>query len=311
VVWQITDKFVNKAGQGRRLIFMFEGSCVAIVTPFRDGKIDRKTFADLIEFQIDNGTCAIVPCGTTGESATLTHAEHEELVELAVELVDGRVPVIAGTGSNCTAEAVRLTAGAKKAGASGALVITPYYNKPTQEGLYGYYRTIAEEVDIPIVMYNVPGRTGVNLLPETVARLVDIPNIVAIKEASANLSQMTEIVSLCRERITLLSGDDFIILPIMSIGGRGVISVAANIVPSRVARLIKQFNAGDLEGARETQLELFPLCRAMFYETNPIPVKTALALMGKIQEEIRSPLCSMGERNLAKLKNVLADYKLL
>ncbi len=290
---------------------MFEGSCVAIVTPFRDGKIDREALADLIEFQIENGTSAIVPCGTTGESATLSHNEHEELVGLVIELVGGRVKVIAGTGSNSTAEAVRLTASAKKAGADGALVITPYYNKPTQEGLYRYYRTIAEEVDIPIVMYNVPGRTGVNLQPSTIARLADITNIVAVKEASANLSQMTEIIALCGGRVTLLSGDDFIILPILSIGGKGVISVAANIVPSKVAQLIKLFNDGDLNGARKIQLELFPLCQAMFYETNPIPVKTALALMGKIQEGLRPPLCPMSEQNLAKLKNVLADYGLL
>jgi 4-hydroxy-tetrahydrodipicolinate synthase len=290
---------------------MFEGSCVAIVTPFREGKIDREAFANLIEFQISNKTSAIVPCGTTGESATLSHDEHDELVEMTVELVRGRVPVIAGTGSNSTAEAVRLTDNAKKTGADGALVITPYYNKPTQEGLYRYYRTIAEEVDIPIVMYNVPGRTGVNLLPGTVAKLAEIPNIVAIKEASANLSQMTEIVSLCGDKITLLSGDDFIILPILSIGGKGGISVVANIVPSTVVNLIKQFNAGNLDEARKIQLELFPLCQAMFYETNPIPVKTSLTLMGKIQEGLRSPLCSMSEQNLVKLKNILTGYGLI
>lgn len=290
---------------------MFEGSCVAIVTPFREGKIDRKAFADLIEFQINNNTSAIVPCGTTGESATLSHDEHDELVEMTVELVRGRVPVIAGTGSNSTAEAVRLTASAQKTGADGVLVITPYYNKPTQEGLYRYYRTIAEEVDIPIVMYNVPGRTGVNLLPATVARLAEIPNIVAIKEASANLSQMTEIIALCGDKITLLSGDDFLILPILSIGGKGVISVVANIVPSVVTNLIKQFNTGNLEEARKIQLELFPLCQAMFYETNPIPVKTSLNLMGKIQEGLRSPLCPMNEQNLVKLKNILTDYGLI
>ncbi len=290
---------------------MFKGSCVAIVTPLRDGKIDREAFFDLIEFQISNQTSAIVPCGTTGESATLSHAEHEDLIRLTIERVHGRVLVIAGTGSNNTAEAVRLTAGAKESGADGALVITPYYNKPTQEGLYRHYRTIAEAVDIPSVMYNVPGRTGVNLLPTTVARLAEIPNIVAIKEASGSLAQMTEILSLCGDRITLLSGDDFIILPAMAIGGKGVISVVANIAPADVALLIKHFNDGDLEGARKMQLKLFPLCRAMFYETNPIPVKTALALMGKIQEGLRPPLCTMSEQNLTKLKGVLADYGLL
>ncbi len=226
-------------------------------------------------------------------------------------MVGGRVKVIAGSGSNSTAEAVKLTASAKKAGADGALVITPYYNKPSQEGLYRYFRTISDEVDIPIVMYNVPGRTGVNLLPSTIARLADITNIVAVKEASANLSQMTEIVALCGDRVTLLSGDDFIILPILAIGGKGVISVAANIVPSKVAHLIKQFNAGNLDEARKAQLEIFPLCQAMFYETNPVPVKTSLALMGKIQEGLRPPLCSMSEQNLTKLKGVLTDYGLL
>ena len=290
---------------------MFEGSCVAIVTPFKDGKIDQQALADLIEFHISNGTNAIVPCGTTGESATLSHQEHEELVELAIGFVNGRVPVIAGTGSNSTAEAVRLTASAKKAGAKGALVITPYYNKPTQEGLYRHYRTIAEAVDIPIVMYNVPGRTGINLLPTTVARLAEIPNIAAIKEASGSLSQMTEIVSLCGDNITLLSGDDFIILPALSIGGKGVISVVANIAPAEVSHLVKQFNTGDLEGAKKMQLKLFPLCQAMFYETNPIPVKTALSLMGKIQLEFRSPLCTMSEQNSAKLKSRLEEYGLL
>lgn len=290
---------------------MFEGSCVAIVTPLRDGEIDKEAFSKLIEFQIDNGTSAIVPCGTTGESATLSFTEHEDLIKLTVEFVKGRVRVIAGTGSNSTAEAVRLTASAKESGVDGVLVITPYYNKPTQEGLYRYYRTITEAVDIPIVMYNVPGRTGVNMLPSTVARLCEIPNIVAIKEASGSLVQMTEIVSLCGDRITLLSGDDFIILPSMAIGGRGVVSVAANIAPADVALLVKQFNNGDLEGARKMQLKLFPLCQAMFYETNPIPVKTALSLMGKIHQELRSPLCPMSESNLSKLKGVLTDYGLL
>ncbi|MBI5788444.1 MAG: 4-hydroxy-tetrahydrodipicolinate synthase [Candidatus Schekmanbacteria bacterium] len=291
---------------------MFSGSLVAIVTPFKEGgEIDVKAFADLIEFQIANGTDGIVPCGTTGESATLSHEEHERIIYLTVKLVKKRVPVIAGTGSNSTREALRLTKCAQKVGADAALLITPYYNKPTQEGLYRHYKTIAQKVDLPLIMYNVPGRTAVNMLPETVARLAEFKNIVGIKEASANLAQITDIARLCRERLILLSGDDFTILPTLAMGGRGVISVVANIVPADVAALIDAFNAGDLEKAKELQFKLMPLCSAMFIETNPIPVKTALALMGKIQQGLRLPLCDMSEGNLKKLKSALQDYGLI
>jgi len=290
---------------------MFRGSIVAIVTPFRDGKIDEKAFRDLIEFQINNGTDGIVPCGTTGESATLSHEEHEKIIGLTIEAVNGRVPVIAGTGSNNTAEAARLTKHAKKAGANAALLITPYYNKPTQEGLYQHYRKVAEEVDIPIILYNVPGRTGVNMLPETVARLAEIKNIVGIKEATGDLKQISEVISICPKDFLLLSGDDFTVYPTLAIGGHGVISVVANVAPKDMADLCDAYFAGDMKRANELHYRLLPLSGAMFYETNPIPVKTALSLMGKVSSEMRLPLCSMSEGNLNKLKRVMKDYGLI
>jgi 4-hydroxy-tetrahydrodipicolinate synthase len=291
---------------------MFKGSIVAIVTPFNaDGKLDKAAFERLIEFQLANGTQAIVPCGTTGESATLSHAEHDNIIGLTVKIVDKRVPVIAGTGSNSTTEALNLTRNAKASGADGALIITPYYNKPSQTGLYEHFKEIAQSVDIPIVLYNVPGRTGINMLPSTVARLAELDNIVAIKEASGSLTQMTEILSLCGDKISLFSGDDFIILPTLAIGGKGVVSVVANIVPDQVAKLVNTFEAGDLKEAARLQIKLLPLCHAMFYETNPMPVKTSLALMGKISGNLRLPLCSMSPENLAKLKTTLQQYGLL
>lgn len=290
---------------------MFRGSIVAIVTPFKDGKIDEKAFRDLIEFQINNGTDGIVPCGTTGESATLSHEEHEKIIGLTIEAVNGRVPVIAGTGSNNTAEAARLTRHAKKAGANAALLITPYYNKPTQEGLYQHYRKVAEEVDIPIILYNVPGRTGVNMLPETVARLAEIKNIVGIKEATGDLKQISDVISICPKDFLLLSGDDFTVYPTLAIGGHGVISVVANVAPKDMADLCDAYFAGDMKKASELHYKLLPLSGAMFYETNPIPVKTALSLMGKVSGEMRLPLCSMSEGNLNKLKKVMKDYGLI
>jgi len=219
--------------------------------------------------------------------------------------------VIAGAGSNSTSEALRLTRHAKQAGADGALLITPYYNKPTQEGLYRHFAHVAERVDIPIVLYNVPGRTGVNLLPETVARLAEIPNIVAIKEATADLRQAGRIIELCADRITVISGDDFTVLPLLSIGGKGVISVVSNVAPALMARLVDAFAAGDLAGARQAHYRLLPLAEAMFIETNPIPVKTSLALMGRVTEEFRLPLCPMADANKEKLKKALKDYGLI
>lgn len=290
---------------------MFKGAMVAIVTPFRDGKIDEKALKGLIEFQINNGTDAIVPCGTTGESATLSHSEHERVLEITIEAVRGRVPVVAGTGSNSTEEALKLTRHAHKAGADGALLITPYYNKPTPEGLFQHFQKIAVEVDIPIILYNVPGRTSVNMAPETVARLAELKNIVGIKEATASLQQVSETIHLCPNDFAVISGDDFTTLPLLAVGGKGTISVTANIVPAEVAGLIDAFEAGDYQKAKKIHYKIWPLNKAMFLETNPIPVKTALSLMKKISPEFRLPLAPMSEINLKKLKQVLRKYKMI
>ncbi len=290
---------------------MFKGSMVAIVTPFKDGKVDEQALGSLIEWHIENGTDAIVPCGTTGEAATLSHQEHMQVVEFTVKTVAKRVPVIAGTGSNSTDETIMLTAAAKKAGADAALLITPYYNKPTQEGLYRHFKAVADAVDIPIILYNVPGRTSVNMLPPTVARCAQIKNIVGIKEATANLQQISEVISLCGDKFSVLSGDDFTVLPTLAIGGMGVISVSANCAPADMAGLCDAFFAGNMAEAKRLHYKLQPLNESMFYETNPIPVKTALALMGKIQPEFRLPLCPMGEANKEKLARVLKEYGLV
>ncbi len=290
---------------------MFKGSIVAIVTPFKDGKVDEESYRQLIEFQIENGTSAIVPCGTTGESATLNEKEHARVIEIAVEAVNKRVPVIAGTGGNSTSEAIELTEHAKKVGADATLQVTPYYNKPTQEGLYQHFKAIAKAVPLPQVLYNVPSRTSVNMLPETVARLAELPEVVAIKEASGNIGQMADIVRLAGDKITLLSGDDNLTLPVLSIGGAGVVSVVANIVPRDTADLVKAWEEGGIDEAKELFYKLLPLCQAMFFETNPIPVKTSLGLMGKIQDEMRLPLYPMAPANLEKLKKALSEYGLI
>lgn len=290
---------------------MFRGSIVAIVTPFKDGRVDEEAFRRLIEFHIENGTDAIVPCGTTGESATLSMEEHNRVIEITVEQVKGRVPVIAGTGGNSTQEAIELTRHAKEVGADATLQVTPYYNKPTQEGLYQHFKTIAKEAPLPMVLYNVPGRTGVNMLPETVARLAELKEVVAIKEASGNLVQMAEIVNLAGDKITLLSGDDTILMPVLSIGGKGVISVVANVAPKETAEVIRLWEEGKVKEAQSLFMRLFPLCQAMFYETNPIPVKTALSLMGMVQEEFRLPLCKMGDANKKRLVKAMVDFGLL
>ena len=290
---------------------MFKGSIVAIVTPFKDGKVDEESYRQLIEFQIENGTSAIVPCGTTGESATLKVEEHARVIDIAVEAVNKRVPVIAGTGGNSTSEAIELTEHAKEVGADATLQVTPYYNKPTQEGLYQHFKAIAKAVPLPQVLYNVPGRTSVNMLPETVARLAELPEVVAIKEASGNIAQMADVVRLAGDKITLLSGDDNLTLPVLSIGGAGVVSVVANIVPRDTADLVKAWEEGRIDEAKGVFYKLLPLCQAMFFETNPIPVKTSLALMGKIQEEMRLPLYHMTPANLEKLKKVLSEYGLI
>ena len=290
---------------------MFQGSIVAIVTPFKNGKVDEENFRRLIEFQIKNGTSAIVPCGTTGESATLNFEEHHRVIEITVEAVRKRVPVIAGTGGNSTAEAIELTAHAKKVGADATLQVAPYYNKPTQEGLYRHFKAIAKAVPLPQVLYNIPGRTGVNMLPATVARLAELREVVAIKEASGDLGQMAEVVRLAGRKIVLLSGDDNLTLPVLAIGGKGVVSVVANIAPKDSAKLMKAWHDGKIEQARKLFYKLLPLCQAMFYETNPISVKTALSLMGKIDGEMRLPLCPMAAANLEKLKAALKAYGLI
>ena len=288
---------------------MFEGSIVAIVTPFENGKIDKQRLSELIEFHISEGTSAILPCGCTGEAATLTHNEQKYMIKLVIDIVNGRVPVIAGTGSNSTEEALVLTMSAKDAGADGALLITPYYNKPTPEGMYLHYEKIAKAVDIPIILYNVPSRTGISILPETVAKLSKIDNIVAIKEASGSLEQVNAIMELCD--IIILSGDDALTLPMMVLGAKGVISVAANVVPKHMAMMVKSFMSGDLEKSRKIHLNLFPLFRALFYETNPIPVKTALGMMGKLIPELRLPLCEMRKKNVERLRKVLTNIGVL
>lgn len=290
---------------------MFHGSLVAIVTPFKKGKVDEKALGDLIDWQIAQGTHGLVPCGTTGESATLTHEEHERVVAFTIEAAKRRVPVIAGTGSNSTDEAITLTKHAKKAGADGALLITPYYNKPMQEGLYRHYKAVAEAVDLPIVLYNIPGRTCVNMLPPTVARLSSFKNIVAIKEGSGSLQQVSDVIQACGERMTVLSGDDALTLPMMAVGAKGVITVTANIVPKDMAKMVDAFAAGKLAEARKLHYKMSPLFAALFYETNPIPVKEALGMMGKCTAELRLPLCPMAADTREKLSRALKDYGLI
>ena len=290
---------------------MFEGSMVALVTPFKNGEIDRDAVKRLVEFHIENGTSVIVPCGTTGESATLSHEEHEFLIEYVVDLVGKRIKVLAGAGSNSTREAIRLAKHAEKVGADGVLLITPYYNKPTQEGLYQHYKAISQEISIPIVVYNVPSRTGVDLLPETVARLSELGNIVGIKEATGSMKRVSEIISLCGDKIAVISGDDSTYFPLLALGGKGVISVAANVVPRKMAEIWRLTREGKWEEARSLHYKLFPLFQALFYETNPIPVKAALSMMGYIEEELRLPLVRMSEKNRERLKEVLQKLGLI
>ncbi|MFC1709190.1 4-hydroxy-tetrahydrodipicolinate synthase [Candidatus Omnitrophota bacterium] len=290
----------------------FRGSTVAIVTPFKDDQIDVKALQKLVEFHIKNGTNGILPCGTTGESCTLDYEEHEKVIEVCIETAKGRVPIMAGTGSNSTDEAVEMTVRAAKAGADASLQVSPYYNKPTQKGLYLHFKAVADSVDIPIILYNIAGRTAVNILPETIARLArDCKNIVGVKEASGSLDQMAQTKALCPEGFQLLSGDDSLTLPLLSIGGIGVISVVANIVPGDVSAMVDEFLKGNVEKARQLHYKLSPLVKAMFVETNPIPVKTTMGMMGMCNPDLRMPLCSMTDDNLAKLKKALKDYKLI
>jgi 4-hydroxy-tetrahydrodipicolinate synthase len=290
---------------------MFTGSMVALVTPFKNGRVDKKGLRDLVKFHMKNGTDVICPCGTTGEAATLSLEEHEQVVNIVMEAAGGKVPVLAGTGSNNTAEALRLTRHAVRAGVAGCLLITPYYNRPTQDGLIAHFKKIAEDVDIPLVLYNVPGRTGVNMLPETVAKLSQLKNIVGIKEASGSVSQVSEIVNLSRKDFAVVSGDDINTLPIMAVGGKGVISVTANIAPRLVSSMVRAFEQGRLSEAQRLHHHLIPLHNAMFLQTNPIPVKTALGLMGIISAEMRLPMCPMSKDLAEKLRGILRTYELI
>jgi 4-hydroxy-tetrahydrodipicolinate synthase len=290
---------------------MFSGSLVAIVTPFSKGKFDEKAMADLIEFHIANGTDGIVPCGTTGESATLTPDEHERVVAVTVEVVNKRITVIAGTGSNSTDEAIIFTKHAKTVGADGALLITPYYNKPTQEGLFRHFEAVAKAVDLPQILYNIPGRTSINMLPTTTARLSQVPNIIGIKEGSGSLQQVSEIIHCSKQDFLILSGDDPLTLPMMALGGKGVITVTANVAPTDMAHMVSAALNGDYERARTLHFKLTPLFSALFLETNPIPVKAALAMMGKMSEEVRLPLTPLADEYRPKLREALKQAGIL
>jgi 4-hydroxy-tetrahydrodipicolinate synthase len=290
---------------------VFEGTSTALVTPFRDGEIDEPALRELVEFQIGAGIGALVPCGSTGESATMSYAEHHRVVEIVVSTARGRVPVLAGTGSNNTREAIELTGHAKAAGADGALLISPYYNKPTQEGIVAHFAIIARETDFPLLVYNIPGRTASNMLPATLARLADIEQIVGVKEASGDLGQISEIVARCPDDFAVLSGDDALTLPLLAVGGAGVISTSANVAPAQMAEMVSAGRAGDFARARALHYRLLPLFDALFCETNPIPVKAALAAMGRIGDEIRLPLTNITQPNRERLKVVLKELGLL
>ena len=290
---------------------MFSGSLVAIVTPFKNGKFDEKAMASLIEFHVANGTHGIVPCGTTGESATLAPEEHERVVAATVEIVNRRLPVIAGTGSNSTDEAIKFTKHAKAVGADGALLITPYYNKPTQEGLFQHFEAVAKAVDLPQILYNIPGRTSVNMLPATTARLSQLPSIVGIKEGSGSLQQVSEIIHRSQDGFLILSGDDPLTLPMMALGGKGVITVTANVSPKDMANMVSAALKNDYEQARLLHYKLTPLFSSLFLETNPIPVKAALAMMGKMSEEVRLPLTPLADEYRPKLREALQQAAVL
>ena len=288
----------------------FAGVTVALVTPFRNGDVDFEELRRLVSWHIEQGTNCLAPVGTTGESPTLDHAEHECVIAAVIETAAGKIKVMPGTGSNSTTEAIRLTRFAARAGADAALMVGPYYNKPTQEGYFRHFAAVAEAVDLPIVLYNIPGRTGSNMLPETIARLAELPSIVAIKEATGSLDQASQIAALCN--LTILSGDDSLTLPLMSIGGRGVVSVVGNVVPRDIIALVGAFDAGKIAEAQQWHHKLFPLCRDMLgVATNPIPVKAAMKLLGRGTGEVRLPLWPLDEAGEAKVKKTLQEYGLL
>jgi len=290
---------------------MFSGSMTAIITPFRGGAIDGDALARLVDMQIENGTAAIVPCGSTGESATLSHAEHVEVVRAVVKRVAGRIPVIAGTGSNSTAESIHLTKAARDAGASAALLISPYYNKPTQEGIYRHYATIAEQCEFPMIVYNIPSRTGSKIEATTIARLAPIEHIVGVKEATGSLDEVQELIRLCGAQIEVYSGDDSLTLPILAVGGVATISVVANVLPAKSAAMVGAALAGDWEQARKLHYEMLPLIRVLFLETNPIPVKAALAKMGYCEDDLRLPLLPMSAGPRADLERAMGAAGLI
>ena len=290
---------------------MFNGALTALVTPFRDGSVDEAALRDLIEWQIQSGIDGLVPCGSTGESATLSHSEHDAVIRITIEQARKRVPVVAGTGSNSTAEAIRLTAAAREMGADGALLISPYYNKPTQDGIFRHYKTIASSVDLPLLAYNIPGRTGSNIAPETFARLAEIKNVVGVKEASASMDQSSDILQLCGDKLTILSGDDALTLPLMSLGAKGVISTISNVMPREMHDLAAAALGKDFERAREIHYQMLPVMRALFIETNPIPVKYALSLMGKCANELRMPLVTMTAGPAEKLRAAMKESRLI
>lgn len=290
---------------------MFDGVLTALVTPFRNGEIDDPALRELVERQISAGVDGLVPCGSTGESATLSHAEHRRVVEIVVQATRGRVPVVAGTGSNNTREAIELTRHAKEAGADAALLISPYYNKPTQEGLYLHFAEIARQTAFPLVVYNIPGRTASNVLPATLARIAELEQVVGVKEACGDLAQVAELIARCPRDFAVLSGDDVLTLPLLSIGARGVISTTSNAAPYEMVRMVRAFRAGELAEAQRIHYELLPLFDVLFCETNPIPLKAALEQMGLIGPEIRLPLTPLGEANRERLQVVLKEQGLL
>lgn len=290
---------------------VFTGAAVAIVTPFNESGVDFEKFGELIDYQIENGTDAIVVCGTTGESATMPDEEHISVIKYCVQRVAGRVPVIAGAGTNDTPHCIRLSKAAEECGADALLLVTPYYNKTTQKGLVKHFTMVANSVNLPIILYSVPSRTGVNIAPQTVKKLSEVENIVGIKEASGNISQVAKIAELCGDDFTIYSGNDDQIVPIMSLGGKGVISVLSNVVPAQTHDIAAKYLAGDTRGALSLQLEYLELIDALFCEVNPIPVKTALNMMGQNVGSLRMPLCEMTEENEKKLRNVLKKYKLI
>ena len=292
---------------------VFTGAGVAIVTPFKDnGEVDYEKFAEMVEYQIENGTDAIIVCGTTGESSTLTHEEHLDVIRYCVEKVNGRIPVIAGTGSNCTDTAIYLSTEAEKYGVDGLLLVTPYYNKATQKGLYQHFKAVADSVKVPVILYNVPSRTGCNIAPETVVKLcTEVENIVGVKEASGNLSQIVKLMSLADGKVDLYSGNDDQITPLLALGGKGVISVLSNVAPRQTHEICAKFFAGDVAGSCAEQLRAIPLCNALFCEVNPNPVKKALNRQGRGAGILRMPLCEMEEENAVKLEKAMKDYGIL